>query len=772
MGRRPNAVVSEYFTRGNKVADASNRYSHTCRKCDEVFPKGRADNLISHLLRRCPLVSHDEKQKIYQAVHQQTAEARRHREQSEQVPSPIEYPLVDYTAGLNTSFLPAQDEDGLLTLAEASQLAGGNPPEHPAAVNDFADGVDSQLFVQQLQTAANEPAFSIEPVTDPAIMPASEHASHASQPSPPVDAVNAASVPSPLMQTASAANEELEHFGSHALAPGTDRPQPSDASADDSTPTLHPTQVNGKPGRKSRRATNASNARTFGKMTATMRVNQPSDGSSYLPPNPKNRTRARFETTRRQEVQVMRKQGACMRCRMLKKPCSEGTPCNTCKSVDSARVWKGKCVRTKLANAFTLWSVGLFYSKAKIEVPAAVRGLEEQQVQGRIEVRFFFYSDLAMTFPVKKHVSGLVNYMSSMEENIPPFMRDENANTTEPPRTDIWLLDDREGLSGKIEEYLNRVADACIAEESSPFLRSTLERVQDMVRQEQANGYKALQSQTGRSSYTIQNELLKDTVELWVGTFILTLRNSAELEAVYNTVEAPSDETTPSQWAGQQDGQYTALPPNNRELIFTQLLAAIECRCSNLAKSILNELERRLLQRSQVSGFATVISSAVLLNCIERMSGLYRTFDADPAPPQAPDAPIDRDMPLPLAFPVRPSNWPLDHPPRHLCPQGSHFADILIMLLRTRNLPPRTTTTPDGRLIVVPGLTQPFSCNRSYREQADDVGKLPALWLNRLALQEADMVRIRDARVSPGDMGVRAWDLKFVARLLLPEVEK
>jgi hypothetical protein len=49
MGRRPDQEVAEYFERGPKLQDSSNRYEQTCKKCGEVFPKGRSDNLRSHL---------------------------------------------------------------------------------------------------------------------------------------------------------------------------------------------------------------------------------------------------------------------------------------------------------------------------------------------------------------------------------------------------------------------------------------------------------------------------------------------------------------------------------------------------------------------------------------------------------------------------------------------------------------------------------------------------------------------------------------------------
>ena len=43
MGRRPNAVVNEFFLRGEKLDDNSNRYQHTCKKCGEHVRRGDAN---------------------------------------------------------------------------------------------------------------------------------------------------------------------------------------------------------------------------------------------------------------------------------------------------------------------------------------------------------------------------------------------------------------------------------------------------------------------------------------------------------------------------------------------------------------------------------------------------------------------------------------------------------------------------------------------------------------------------------------------------------
>ncbi|KAL8973703.1 MAG: hypothetical protein Q9197_002054 [Variospora fuerteventurae] len=60
MGRRPNQRVLEYFDRGARLEDNSNRYEHTCKACGEHFPKGRIETLIAHIERKCPSITrHD-----------------------------------------------------------------------------------------------------------------------------------------------------------------------------------------------------------------------------------------------------------------------------------------------------------------------------------------------------------------------------------------------------------------------------------------------------------------------------------------------------------------------------------------------------------------------------------------------------------------------------------------------------------------------------------------------------------------------------------------
>ena len=118
MGRRPNGLILQYFERGPKLADASNRYPHTCKLCGENFPKGRIDSLTNHLTKKCPAISDHERLNACLTLHGiQNPAGRVHKgKQEQQVPEvnangpPVDLPM-----------LPQRDWTALETLAEVSR---------------------------------------------------------------------------------------------------------------------------------------------------------------------------------------------------------------------------------------------------------------------------------------------------------------------------------------------------------------------------------------------------------------------------------------------------------------------------------------------------------------------------------------------------------------------------------------------------------------------------------------------------------------------------
>lgn len=233
------------------------------------FPKGRVDNLVAHLVKRCPSIPSDERELISEAV-QQGSEVRRRAQQTERPCTPPALQLVDYTADLHPSFLPTRDDDRLHTLAEVSRLAGGNIPRQTATGNDLGHGVTENEFVAQLQTAADTTEYPRERVAQRTAAYENHDTGQLSQV---VDAVNAALVPSPLMQTASAANQELAHFEPQDLARSDERRQSNAAAAEEFMSYFQPVDANVNHSQASWGPTNASNSQAFGDMTGKFYAN-------------------------------------------------------------------------------------------------------------------------------------------------------------------------------------------------------------------------------------------------------------------------------------------------------------------------------------------------------------------------------------------------------------------------------------------------------------------------------------------------------------------
>lgn len=93
MGRKPNPLILQHFHRGPKLTDASNRYEFTCKACGAHFPKGRTDNLVSHLThstaeKRCSEISDAEIARVKSVLGEQNQEKERKGQEKDQNATP------------------------------------------------------------------------------------------------------------------------------------------------------------------------------------------------------------------------------------------------------------------------------------------------------------------------------------------------------------------------------------------------------------------------------------------------------------------------------------------------------------------------------------------------------------------------------------------------------------------------------------------------------------------------------------------------------------
>ena len=488
--------------------------------------------------------------------------------------------------------------------------------------------------------------------------------------------------------------------------------------------------------------------------------NEPNPEFGMAHKSDKNNARARFTDTRRKEVQEVRKRGACMRCRMLKKPCSEGTPCGTCKKIDSARLWKGTCLRTKLADEFTLYSTSYFHSRMAARISGAMHGLLFVPLAGSIQVKFITQSAFAVSLSAKSH-------------RIPTNDHDVNdsaqANGVEnATKGKNFIVLDDPLASQKVSNFClnDKILQDCISNEKSAFLKATLQEAVELLNTEKSQEESSNAKSGSRTNHISPSVLLSNVLELWVETNILVQSHPGALQIRHNCSTSPCQDPQTVDWSDVSGQESRPISPDSLsyDLIRSQLLGATENACHRLSRAVMNELERRLLQRQQVSAFATFVSTIVLFSCIERIVSFYHAMDPSRPPSTAgnnatvlsPQSGTDS----------RPPGYPTSvPPPSSLWPQGPHFARLLTTLLRMRALPPKTTLTTDNTLAVLrePGL--PVRLNGvAVRDQRDAETARAADWLDPLGLS-VDFLRSR----RDGDVADVGWEMKFISAVLLSE---
>lgn len=356
-------------------------------------------------------------------------------------------------------------------------------------------------------------------------------------------------------------------------------------------------------------------------------------GNGRRPNKPK--VRGRFSNTRRKEVQEVRKKGACIRCRMLKKPCSGDNPCTTCKNVESARLWKAPCIRTRVADEFEMYSAGLHAVLAYHEVGRAKAQVAFQNTPHYIEASHFPETTVYATF------NALEGQLLPSEGNIDPGLSgDFSVNT-------VRILDnDNDDLPMKLEAYMKRMSNTFFEREPSHFMHVTLSTAQELAIQK-------------------QDQLLSRVLELWAIVHILVDHELRWTISERVDIDAPAGQG-PIIDQNTSDGTYG--------LLCLQLNAAAEKKASAICKSVLNDLERRLLQRSSTNSFETFLVAVIMLNCVEKSTWLFKSWEQE-------------------SFKSR---WPLDKTPIHYSSQGDKLTDMLQMLLRMRSVPPKTYTREDG----------------------------------------------------------------------------
>lgn len=356
MGRKPNQLILEFFIRGQKLEDASNRYQHTCKACGEMFPKGRIDSLTNHLVKKCQAIPLRDRQRVLLRLHElpDLTDSDQNKD-----------PNLAAAAKGKSSDLPfttRQNFDGLNVLAEASRQVGASDqtkrgPGYPQSVTVGGKTVvvDPALEAEGFQGQASQS----EQTEETGVKASGEFGLRFVWYWASVLTCNASETPQPSNSpTANSSQADRPLSGSPPLGETSMTPDPTAnsrqsqlsmiaASANEMVPqgltmdqdsamTDGLPRLSGSWGHSHEQLLFESLQEHDPSLTAAtqraasyprpiaMNPNSQAKGfvnefgNSTKPSKPK--VRGRFSAARRREVQEVRKRGACIRCRMLKKP--------------------------------------------------------------------------------------------------------------------------------------------------------------------------------------------------------------------------------------------------------------------------------------------------------------------------------------------------------------------------------------------------------------------------------------------------------------------
>lgn len=753
MGRRPNQVIQQYFQRGPKLADNSNRYPQTCKLCGENFPKGRIDSLTTHLTKRCPAISEQDRinaclmlNGISAARTPRTLQARQQQQVQQHSGPQLELPLMQ----------PHQNWTPLETLAEVSrrqidhlnEYRGENSHAQHGPLEPYP-GAFALSGPSALERPDIQEQFTVEDHSSPynEHQPSSEGPAEDGPDGQPsmaehmqdLDEHSTTPTEAPNLSVAAAATARLNNamldptlFFNHNLGEDlaraietvqdtetTSGPTPVAAAMEDhaapvatdhssQSPAQAPTQAPAPVTQARPQSVSQSGPQQpWGEITymANAPLAPPSSVNHPLHGVPMSsrsvfrvdqngsrsrHSRARFDEQRRKEVQQVRKIGACIRCRILRKTCSQGDPCDTCRKVLSPRIWRSGCVRTKFTDELNLYDAGVQIVHAQKQVNGFKSTLNLDHPPVLLEASHFPGEGSAILVETLRGTKP-------KEPGAELLAEDEHWATPQ-----IVMINDQEELSGKMEAYVRDQLPVFAQKERASFSRITVETALQIARD-------------------ADDRNLRLALELWGFVEVI------DRELKWNLDIRPSPAT-------QLEGK-SVTQESDAELYKTiclQLTAAAERKASTTSKSLLTHMQRDLQDARTRIGHGMFFTILVLLICVEKSTWAFKAWE---------------EMSKTI------NCWPLERLPSDYTQQGYRISELLGMLLGIRRALPKTAIREsDGVLI------------------AEDQDPVLQSYFERINLRAADIVaQQQHAQFSALDS--RTLELHLCANLLLPYQE-
>ncbi|RFN45275.1 hypothetical protein FIE12Z_10492 [Fusarium flagelliforme] len=650
MGRKPNPLILEYFVRGPKLNDNSNRYPHTCKQCGENFPKGRIDSLTTHITKKCPAISESDRMRACLELHGITnARASAERPPPETQPNgqPVDVPNLP------------QGWSALETLAEASRQVDLNENNRAQSVQASVDPADpanaqhvSDRFELHEQFTLDNPPVSYENRSNQGNRGVIQQPLPGTELSPEerLQALLPNSDASPDVSNISVAVAATARLNPSLLDPqlvdengSVTPPPPMDIPASiETSPSAVTAPDNGisQPWGEMTYLTTASPVPLIHdhppppiQMTRGGVRMDTSDGQ--LNGRPRH-ARSRFTAARRKEVQEVRKIGACIRCRILRKNCGKGTPCDTCRKVLAPRVWRTGCVRTRLQEQLDLYSAGVQVVLSQNRINLLKNQINMTHDGTMIEVSHF-------------PETGKVIVLEALVALLEPSETLAELRGSKDSFFQVIMIDqDKEDVPGKVEAYMRDVFQLFIDREPSKFMRVTLDLALQQLQES-------------------EDDLLRKSLELW------GLVESIDRERQWNVIERPANNS-------EEPRRIQEAKSENDADIYTtlcmQLNAAAERKANNTSKALLSGMHR-VLQDSKVKvNFKMYLTAVIFLNCLEKSTWAFKAWEQDHLRP----------------------GWPLERDPSVFTQQGNNLSGLLKMLLAIRKALPQTHRDETGKL--------------------------------------------------------------------------
>ncbi|KAG9249314.1 hypothetical protein BJ878DRAFT_547289 [Calycina marina] len=691
MGRKPNALILTHFERGAKLNDSSNRYEHTCKSCGEIFPKGRIDSLTNHLIKKCPSLSLRDRHKALLTLHSLPEDGMYGQNGEVQMNGPtVELPVGqrNWTA-LETLAEVSRQID--MSEKQPGDSTDGRATEHPRAVRlelreqytlenpplSYEQQSQRDKKRKPIQPERGNPMLifvvgndkSSQQRASPLAITNGNHPQNASRSASPNLAIAASSIAAaaaaarfvPSMVDPLLLADE-SHQDNHEMQQDAQMNQDMKLlhsamfdSGFNANPHEHQDwEMIGQDGNifqeqhieQTMVPDNHSDEQTPRRQADVPMTTEFStefgDGQKAIKP----KSRAKFQAPRRKEVQAVRKIGACIRCRVLRKTCSLGTPCDQCKKVESARVWKHPCSRTKIADEFLMYSASLHVVLASSQIILTKSETEMKAIDVSRGTRYSIEASHYPETTIYADFGALYGQTFPREPTIDPGLRSDFNTST------LRILDsDGDDLASKLEAYVKRMSHVFIQREPSHFMSVTLNRA-------------------AAATLSTPDSLLARVLELWSIVHILV---DHELKWI---LTEKSDHSTPpgqGQLIDQNDGD------NTYAVMCLQLSAAAEKKAAVMCKHLLSDLERQMCDRPKKGSpthFELYIITMILLNCVEKTTWLFRCWGQE-------------------SFRTR---WPLENPPSFYANQGDQVVDHFHYLMRMRNILPKINVDSEGIL--------------------------------------------------------------------------